>query len=127
MYGMKLGIWSETEATFPKNEKEWIIWTLDMMVWAADARSDYYRFQEMQLGPPESYDPSSSPHRDLVRLIGIDQVFTLLRSIEAFFGVLSVCWKISTGSKDVKNAKGLHKRLLKPGANTLKVVKKKLM
>lgn len=126
MYGMKLGIWSKTNATFPKNEKEWMIWTLDIMVRAADARSDYYRFQEMQLGPPESYDPSSFPHRDLLRLIGIDQVFTLLRSIEAFFGVLSVCWKISTGSRDVKTAKGLHRRLLRPGTNTLKVVKNKL-
>ncbi len=113
---MELGVWNETDVSFPENE--WMVWTLDMMVRASQARSKYYQYQDAQLGTLDSYDPAAIENREICRLIAVDLIFTLLRSIEAFIGALSVCWKISTEPKKVNTTKKLHQRLLKSDTNT---------
>lgn len=96
------------------DEKERMIWSLDVLQKSSVVREKYYKQHDAVLGPSDGYNPQLNQDNNLIRLIMVDLVFTLIRSIESFVGAVGVGWKIST-EKPKMSAKSLHRWLLRPG------------
>lgn len=104
------------------SEMQWMLWSLDAMQKASVAREEYYRQHNAYLGPMDGYNPQQHQSNIMHRLIMVDLIFNLVKSIEAFFGAVTIAWKISNRDEDISTKK-LHSSLLRPGENTLQEIK----
>ncbi|MFW9842954.1 MAG: hypothetical protein ACFFEV_00060 [Candidatus Thorarchaeota archaeon] len=119
---MEFRYWVNKEEVQSLNEKERLIWTLDALQKASAAREEYFRQHNNLLGPLESFDPQIKYKHNVRRVIMVDLIFTLVRSIEAFFGAVGIAWQISTRESKISVRK-LHEWLLRPGDSTLQKIK----
>ena len=118
---MEFGYRINGEVAQSLNEKQKMIWTLDALQKASVAREEYFRQHDALLGPLDGFNPQRHQGNNLMRVIMVDLVFTMVRSIEAFLGAVGVAWKISTSNRDA-SIKSLHSWLLRPGSKTLQEI-----